>query len=72
MNENRRFDRSLFFLITILILLVLNFIYSISETVDYYERVKSGNNRWLQVENRIVSIEQKVNELKGELDKWKK
>lgn len=72
MNENRRFDRSLFFLITILILLVLNFIYSISETVDYYERVKSGNDRWLQVENRIVSIEQKVNELKGELDKWKK
>ena len=72
MNENRRFDRSLFFLITILILLVLNVIYSISETVDYYERVKSGNNRWLQVENRIVSIEQKVNGLEGELDKWKK
>lgn len=72
MNENRRFDRSLFFLITILILLVLNFIYLISETVDYYERVKSGNNRWLQVENRIVSIEQKVNGLEGELDKWKK
>lgn len=72
MNENRRFDRSLFFLITILILLVLNFIYSISETIDYYERIKSGNDRWLQVENRIVSIEQKVNELKGELDKWKK
>lgn len=72
MNENRRFDRSLFFLITILILLVLNFVYSISETVDYYERVKSGNDRWLQVENRIVSIEQKVNELEGELDKWKK
>lgn len=72
MNENRRFDRSLFFLITILILLVLNFIYSISETVDYYERVKSGNDRWLQVENRIVSIEQKVNGLEGELDKWKK
>ena len=72
MNENRRFDRSLFFLITILILLVLNFIYSISETVDYYERIKSGNDRWLQVENRIVSIEQKVNGLEGELDKWKK
>ena len=72
MENNRRFDRSLFFLITILILLVLNFIYSISETVDYYERVKSGNDRWLQVENRIVSIEQKVNGLEGELDKWKK
>ena len=72
MNENRRFDRSLFFLITILILLVLNFIYSISETIDYYERIKSGNDRWLQVENRIVSIEQKVNGLEGELDKWKK
>lgn len=72
MKENRRFDRSLFFLITILILLVLNFVYSISETVDYYERVKSGNDRWLQVENRIVSIEQKVNGLEGELDKWKK
>lgn len=72
MKENRRFDRSLFFLITILILLVLNFIYSISETVDYYERIKSGNDRWLQVENRIVSIEQKVNGLEGELDKWKK
>lgn len=72
MKENRRFDRSSFFLITILILLVLNFIYSISETVDYYERIKSGNDRWLQVENRIVSIEQKVNELEGELDKWKK
>lgn len=72
MKENRQFDRSLFFLITILILLVLNFIYSISETIDYYERIKSGNDRWLQVENRIVSIEQKVNGLEGELDKWKK
>lgn len=72
MKENRRFDRSLFFLIAILVLLVLNFIYSISETVDYYSRIQSGNNRWLQVENRIVSIEQKVNELEGELDKWKK
>ena len=71
MKENRRFDRSSFFLITILILLVLNFIYSISETIDYYERIKSGNDRWLQVENRIVGIEEKVNHLEGELDKWK-
>lgn len=71
MENNRRFDKTIIILVFVLVLLIVNLIYSASETIDYYERIKSGNDRWLQVENRIVGIEEKVNHLEGELDKWK-
>lgn len=61
----------IFGLILVLIFLLFNMAYSVYEFVDYQSRVQSGNDRWLQVEKRIVNIESQVNSLREEIDKWK-
>lgn len=48
-------------LILVLVLLFINFISSIYEYVDYQKRIKSGNDRWKQVEQRIKQIEEDCN-----------
>lgn len=58
-------------LIIVLIILFINIIYSVYEFFDYQSRVQSGNDRWLQVEERIINIEKEVDSLKGEIEKWK-
>lgn len=58
-------------LIIVLIILFINIIYSVYEFFDYQSRVQSGNDRWLQVEERIIKIEKEVDSLKGEIEKWK-
>lgn len=58
-------------LIIVLIILFINIIYSVYEFFDYQSRVQSGNDRWLQVEERIVNIESQVNSLREEIEKWK-
>lgn len=44
----------------ILLMLIANFIYSLVMFVDYEQRKQSGNDRWKQVEERILRIEDKV------------
>ena len=44
----------------ILLFLMANFIYSIVMLIDYEQRKDSGNDRWKQVEERILRIEDKV------------
>lgn len=44
----------------ILLFLIANFIYSIVMLIDYEQRKDSGNDRWKQVEERILRIEDKV------------
>ena len=39
---------------------------------DYEQRKESGNDRWKQVENRILQTEEKVNNLEKEIEQWKK
>ena len=39
---------------------------------DYETRKQSGNDRWKQVENRILQTEEKVNSLEEEIEQWKK
>lgn len=59
-------------LILILVFMLIN-IFSTLHTMDDYEaRKESGNERWLQVENRILQIEEKVNKLEEEIEQWKK
>lgn len=45
-------------LILVLILLIINFISTIYEYTDYQKRIKSGNERWKQVEERINQIKE--------------
>ena len=48
-------------LFTILIMLAINLINSILTYIDYHKRIKSGNERWLQVEERIEQVERCCN-----------
>ena len=58
-------------LIFVLIILAFNIINMFIQTIDYEKRKDSGNNRWYQVENRILQTEEKINSLEEELSKWK-
>lgn len=59
------------FLIVILILLACNIGYTYYEMIDYEKRKDSGNERWKQVENRILQTEEKVESLEEEIRSWK-
>ena len=66
-------DKTIIFgLFIILAILIFNMIIAISSTSDYETRKQSGNERWLQVENRILHTEQRVDKLEEELKKWSK
>lgn len=60
------------FLVVILILLACNIGYTCYEMIDYEKRKDSGNERWKQVENRILQTEEKVESLEEEIRTWKK
>lgn len=53
-------------LVIILIFMTINIFSTIHTMDDYEARKESGNDRWLQVENRILQIEEKVNRLEEE------
>lgn len=61
----------IFSLILVLIFLFINMIYTISTLKDYEKRKQSGNDRWKQVEERILETENKVNTLEKEIGQWK-
>lgn len=55
MKENRLYPVGL---IIVLILLIVNFVSTAYEYADYQKRIKSGNERWKQVEERINQIKE--------------
>lgn len=52
--------KGIWLLTFILLVLIANFIYSLFMLIDYEQRKDSGNDRWKQVEERILRIENKV------------
>ena len=58
-------------LITILVFILINIFANIHTMYDYEKRKESGNERWLQVENRILQTEEKVNRLEEDIEQWK-
>ena len=58
-------------LILILVFMLINIFSTIHTMDDYEARKESGNERWLQVENRILQTEDKVNKLEEEIEQWK-
>ncbi len=59
-------------LILVLVFLFINMISTIATTIDYEKRKESGNDRWKQVEERILKTENKVDTLEKEIEQWKK
>lgn len=59
-------------LILVLIFIIVNIFSTIHTMDDYEARKESGNERWKQIENRILQTEEKVNTLEEEIEAWKK
>ena len=62
---NRKRDKVIvIFLIIILAILFFNLASTFIAMTDYESRKEDGNERWRQVENRILQIEEAVEEWK--------
>ena len=59
-------------LILVLLFIIINIFSTFNTMSDYEERKRSGNDRWLQVENRIFQTEEKVNRLEKEMEEWRR
>lgn len=70
-------------LVIVLFFLLINMFATFNTMNDYETRKQSGNDRWLQVENRILQTEDKVENrilqteykvklLEEEIKEWKK
>lgn len=46
--------------IFIMVLLLVNIIFQSVSLIDIEKSKRSGNDRWLQVENRILRIEERI------------
>ena len=51
----------------IIVMFLINIIYTVCQTIDYEKRKDSGNLRWFEVENMILDNKKQINELKGEI-----
>lgn len=58
-------------LVIVLFFLLINMFATFNTMSDYEERKQSGNDRWLQVENRILQTEEKVKKFEEEMEQWK-
>ena len=55
----------------VLIFIFINIFSTLHTMNDYEARKESGNERCLQVENRILQTEEKVNRLEEDIQEWK-
>lgn len=51
--------------IFIMVLLLVNIIFQSVSLIDIEKSKQSGNDRWLQVENRIISIERRLEKIES-------
>ena len=65
--EKKRYIKLFIIMVVAIIILVFDIVHSVLQEVDYEQRKDSGNDRWLQVENRILQTEEKVNTLEEKL-----
>lgn len=52
-------------IIFIMVLLLVNIIFQSVSLIDIEKSKRSGNDRWLQVENRIISIEKRLEKIEN-------
>lgn len=52
-------------IIVCFVILTINFVMNLAEQIDYEKRKDSGNERWKQVEERIINIEKRVGVLEN-------
>ena len=65
--DKRKYIKILVVMAIAIIILICDIFFSILQEIDYEQRKDSGNDRWLQVENRIIQTEEKVNAIEEKL-----
>ena len=70
-SMNKKDKRIIAVCVLVLVFLIVNFVTALETFVGYNRSKASGNERWRQVEERIVRIETDVESLKQEVQEWK-
>lgn len=65
--DKKRYIKIFAIMAIAIIILIFDIVHSISQEIDYQKRKESGNNKWLQVENRILNTEEKINAIELKL-----
>lgn len=65
--DKKRYIKIFAIMAIAIIILIFDIVHSISQEIDYQKRKESGNNKWLQVENRILYTEEKINAIELKL-----
>lgn len=64
--EKKRYIKMFVMFIIVIILLLANAIYNIAFIIDFSRQKENGNGKWLMVEERLVNMEEQINELTKE------
>lgn len=60
--------QNIILLVFVILILLINIIYAIWQSIDYEARKDSGNARWLEIQNMILDNKKQIDELKGEIE----
>lgn len=60
--------QNIILLAIVIVMLLINIIYTVWQTIDYEGRKDSGNARWIEIQNMILDNKKQIEEIKGELN----
>ena len=60
--------QNIILLAIIIVMLLVNIIYTVWQKIDYESRKDSGNERWKQIESMILDNKKQIEEIRGELE----
>ncbi len=66
MNKDK-YVKMIALMIIVIIVLILDIVFTILHEMNYNKRVNTGNERWLQIENRMMQTEEKVQVIEDKL-----
>lgn len=65
--DKKRYIKIFVIMSIAIIILLFDIVHSIIQEIDYNQRKESGNDRWYQVENRILNTEEKINAIEEKM-----
>ena len=65
--DKKRYIKIFVIMSIAIIILLFDIAHSIIQEIDYNQRKESGNDKWLQVENRILNTEEKINAIEEKM-----
>jgi uncharacterized protein YxeA len=65
--DKNKYIKLIALMIIVIVVLIIDIAFTILHEVNYNKRVDTGNERWIQIENRIKDTEEKVQAIENEL-----